>query len=130
MKEPAWISDEIIYAIHAEQLAEHGGQAGIRNADLLHAVLDMPKNLFHNEQANLFKLAAVYGYKISNHQPFVDGNNRTGYIAARLFFLLNGYDISVSEVDRVQMFLDISRNERTENDLANWFKQWIINISD
>ena len=32
MKEPAWIKVEVARAIHARQLAEHGGMDGLRDA--------------------------------------------------------------------------------------------------
>jgi len=126
MKEPEWILDQVIYAIHAEQLAEHGGREGVRDVGLLQSALDAPRNVFHYEKKSLFHLAAVYGYRISNNQPFFDGNKRTGYVASRLFLLLNGYDIRSSETERVQIFLDISRNETSETDLAKWVEQQSI----
>jgi death-on-curing protein len=129
MNEPEWILDQVVYAIHAEQLSEHSGREGVRDAGLLQSALDAPKNIFHYEQASLFRLAAVYGYRISNNQPFIDGNKRTGYVVSRLFLLLNGYDIQASEIDRVQLFLDISRNAKSEDDLAKWIEQWAIKIS-
>lgn len=128
MNEPIWVLDQVVYAVHAEQLAEHGGRKGIRDTGLLHSALDAPKNAFHYEHANLFKLAAIYGYRISNNQPFIDGNKRTGYVIARLFLMLNGYDIHTSEIERVQMFLDISSIVKTEIDLANWFQENSISI--
>lgn len=128
MNEPEWILNEVVYAIHAEQLAEHGGREGVRDAGLLKSALDAPKNVYYYEKASLFKLAAVYGYRISNNQPFVDGNKRTGYVVARLFLMLNGYDIKASEVERVQVFLDISNNVKSEDELAKWFDHWAHNI--
>jgi len=128
--EPEWILDEVVYAIHAEQLAEHGGRQGIRDAGLLQSAISAPKNVYHYEKADLFKLAAIYGYRISNNQPFIDGNKRTGYVVSRLFLILNGYDIQASEIERVQMFLDISRNVKSEDELAKWFGHWGIKISN
>jgi death-on-curing protein len=130
MNEPKWILNEVVYAIHAEQLAEHGGLEGIRDVGLLQSALDAPKNIFHYEKAEVFKLAAIYGYRISNNQPFVDGNKRTGYVVSRLFLMLNGYDISASPIDRVQMFLDISNNVKSEDALAKWFELLAIKISE
>lgn len=130
MNKPVWILDEVVYAIHAEQLAEHGGLEGIRDAGMLQSALDAPKNVYHYEKTELFKLAAVYGYRISNNQPFIDGNKRTGYVVSRLFLMLNGYDIHATPVERVQMFLDISNNVKSENELAAWFKHWAVKISD
>lgn len=128
MKEPIWVLDQVVYAIHAEQLAEHGGREGIRDTGLLQSALDAPKNIFHYDKVNLFKLAAVYGYRISNNQPFVDGNKRTGYVVSRLFLMLNGYDIKASEASRVQTYLDISNNTKSENELADWIKQGAVRL--
>jgi death-on-curing protein len=130
MKEPCWVSDKVVYAIHTMQLAEHGGKEGIRDESLLQSALDAPKNSFYYEKANLFKLAAMYGYRIGNNQPFSDGNKRTGYVVARLFLLLNGYDISASEIEKVQIFLEISSNIKSENQLAEWFEHWSIKVVD
>jgi len=130
MNEPVWILDEVVHAIHAEQLAEHGGLEGIRDVGLLQSALDAPKNVYHYEKANLFKLAAVYGYRISNNQPFIDGNKRTGYVVSRLFLMMNGYDIKATEVERVQLFLDISDNAKTEDELAQWIEVKSIKITD
>lgn len=130
MNEPEWILNQVVYAIHAEQLAEHGSREGVKDAVLLQSALDAPKNVFHYEKVSLFKLAAVYGFRISNNQPFLDGNKRTGYVVAKLFLMLNEYDIKAPEAERVQMFLDISRNVKSEDELAKWFEHWAIKISD
>ena len=128
MKEPTWILDQVVYAIHKEQLAEHGGQEGVRDAGLLQSALDAPRNVFYYEQVNIFKLAAVYAYRISNNQPFLDGNKRTAYVVARLFLLINGFDIRSSETEKVQIFLDISNNIKTEDELATWVERIAFNI--
>lgn len=129
MKEPILVLDPVVLAVHAEQLAEHGGREGIRDSGLLQSALDAPKNAFHYEQADLFKLAAMYGYRISNNQPFIDGNKRTGYVVSRLFLMLNGYDIQANEVSRLQMYLDISNNAKSEGELADWIKQSTVKLA-
>ena len=35
MREPVWVRDDVVRAIHLRQLAEHGGAEGIRDAGLL-----------------------------------------------------------------------------------------------
>jgi death on curing protein len=128
VKEPIWVFDPVVLAVHAEQLAEHGGREGIRDSGLLQFALDAPKNVFHYEQADIFKLAAIYGYRLSNNQPFIDGNKRTGYVVSRLFLMLNGHDIQTNEVSRVQMYLDISNNAKSEDELAGWIKQSAVKL--
>ena len=44
MSEPDWLTVEMIVAIHDEQLAIHGGLAGIRDAALLESALDRPRH--------------------------------------------------------------------------------------
>jgi death-on-curing protein len=39
-----WLSKQIVLAIHDEQLAEHGGAAGVRDAGLLESALARPLN--------------------------------------------------------------------------------------
>ena len=46
MNEPNWIRLDVVLAIHAAQLAEHGGLDGVRDRDGLESALASPKNLF------------------------------------------------------------------------------------
>ncbi len=43
MTEPFWLSRQAIEIIHDEQLAEHGGAGGIRDAGLLESALTRPR---------------------------------------------------------------------------------------
>ena len=42
MTQPIWIDLEVVLAIHDEQLAEHGGQAGVRDRGLLESAMGRP----------------------------------------------------------------------------------------
>ena len=42
-----WIQAELISAVHDEQLAEHGGGQGVRDANLLDSALARPEQLAH-----------------------------------------------------------------------------------
>ena len=46
-----WVSLAVVYAIHDEQLAEHGGKDGIRDQDLWSIPLERPHNLFGLQQS-------------------------------------------------------------------------------
>ena len=39
MKEPRWIQEKVVLAIHRRQLAEHGGLEGVRDAGMLSSAL-------------------------------------------------------------------------------------------
>ena len=57
-----WIVESVAIAVHEEQLAEHGGPVGVRDAGLLASALDRPRNLAGYGQPDLAALAAAYGY--------------------------------------------------------------------
>jgi death-on-curing protein len=45
MTDIVWVIDELALAIHDEQLAEHGGLAGIRDLGAVQSALARPRNL-------------------------------------------------------------------------------------
>ena len=92
MSQWVWLDRAVIVAIHEMQLAEHGGGTGVRDAGLLDSALGKPVHLSHYGEPppDAAALAASYGYGISRNHPFIDGNKRTGFVAAELFLRLNG----------------------------------------
>lgn len=97
MSEPIWIEDDLVFAIHDRQLAEHGGAEGVRDESLLHSALGRPRNHFTYGSADVVELAAIHTAGIVQNHPFVDGNKRTGFVVGVLFLELNGYRFTASE---------------------------------
>ena len=83
-----WLSQQIVLAIHDEQLAEHGGAAGVRDAGLLDSALARPLNRVAYGGPDIAELAALYALGIVRNHPFVDGNKRTGYVMLETFLEL------------------------------------------
>lgn len=92
MSDPVFLDVEDVLLIHAEQLATYGGATGIRDSGLLESAVAMPRASAGGELAHTdpFAMAAAYGFHIAQNQPFVDGNKRTGLLAALVFLDLNG----------------------------------------
>jgi death on curing protein len=122
MSEPDWLAVEMIVAIHDEQLAIHGGLAGMRDAALLESALDRPRNKWAYESAELPELAAAYGYGIAKNHPFVDGYKRTSLLAIYTFLGINGVDFIVPEADAAAMIFALAAGEVSEESLARWIK--------
>jgi death-on-curing protein len=122
MSEPDWLAVDMIVAIHDEQLAIHGGLAGMRDAALLESALDRPRNKWAYESAELPELAAAYGYGIAKNPPFVDGNKRTSLLAIYTFLGINGVDFIVPEADAAAMIFALAAGEVSEESLARWIK--------
>jgi death-on-curing protein len=120
VSEPIWIDPPVVLAIHDEQLAEHGGQGGVRDRGLLESALARPRNQFEYGESSLARLAAAYAFGISRNHPFLDGNKRTSLVVAELFLELNGLELSASDAACVATFLSLAAGELTEDDLALW----------
>ncbi|MDP2770997.1 MAG: type II toxin-antitoxin system death-on-curing family toxin [Giesbergeria sp.] len=118
-----WIQREVIVAIHEMQLAEHGGLDGVRDAGLLDSALGRPKNLALYGTPDVAALAAAYGWGISRNHPFLDGNKRTGFVAAELFLGLNGYALTADDAQCVITMLSLAAGDLAEDDFAAWLRQ-------
>ena len=112
----------MIVAIHDEQLAIHGGAAGLRDEGMLESVLDRPRNRWIYGQAETAELAAAYAFGIARNHPFVDGNKRTSLLALYTFLGVNGIDFIVSEAEAAAMILALAAGEVDEEGLTRWIR--------
>ncbi|MBD2347140.1 type II toxin-antitoxin system death-on-curing family toxin [Anabaena subtropica] len=131
MNEIFWLSEEVIKAMHEEQLAEHGGLPGIRDRNLLLASLDRPKNLFAYGEPTptIFNLAAAYAFAFAKNHAFVDGNKRIAFVSMATFLVLNGYFLEVPEDEVVLMIKRLSTDKETQESIADWVQENCTKIS-
>ena len=124
MSDFKWLSTEAVLAMHARQLAEHGGGTGVRDPGLLDSALQRPVNKTVYGEPDLFDLAAAYAYGIARNHPFVDDNKRTALVASRTFLIINGFQITASQEDRLTTFLKLAEGNLTEDELSAWFRKY------
>jgi death-on-curing protein len=71
-------------------------------------------------------LAASYGYGLVKNHCFIDGNKRVALISVYTFLLINGIELTASEVDAASFFLDLAASLETQEEdmkkLANWLQ--------
>jgi death-on-curing protein len=118
-----WIQENVVAAIHEDQLAEHGGGAGLRDEGLLRSALARPQNhLAHGDNPDGADLAAAYGFGLACNHPFVDGNKRTAFVTMELFLDLNGWTLTADDADCITTTEAIAAGQMTEADLAAWIR--------
>ena len=122
MKEPEWLLEETLIALHEVLVSEFGGETGIRDEGLLESALARPRNLLNYGRADLFDLAAAYAYGLVKNHPFIDGNKRVGFMAAAIFLELNRIRFRAAEVDAAVEMLAVAAGERTEIQFAQWLR--------
>lgn len=120
MKEPRWVLDETVLALHEQLLTEFGGASGVRDLSMLASALARPKHRFDYATPPMAELAAAYAFGIIKNHPFVDGNKRTGFAVAVLFLELNGFRFAATEVDATVQTLALAAGDLPETGYARW----------
>ena len=120
-----WIQPAVLQAAHDEQLAEHGGPPGLRDATLLESALARAQHLEVYGQPDAAALAAAYGFGLARNHPFVDGNKRTAFIAIELFLALHGHELRATDHDCVMTMLALAAGELSEDALGAWIREHI-----
>lgn len=120
MKPFVWVPIQAIFIVHDRQIARHGGAAGLRDATLLEAACDRPRNKLEYDQADVFQCAAAYGFGICKAHAFVDGNKRTAFVTTAMFLRLNGWSLQPDPTIGVRTMENLATGEMTEEQFSNW----------
>jgi death-on-curing protein len=121
LEEPLWLSRQAIEIIHGEQLAEHGGRPGVRDLNDLEAAIARPRQHWtYADGTELPELAAILCEALVRGHPFVDGNKRTGFLAAFAFLRINGLDFTADEDDVVDVIESLASGALSVQELTEW----------
>ena len=123
MKRRRWVREDVVYAIHDQQLAEHGGPDGVRDAGALESALARARNVAAYERRDAAALAAAYAYGLARNHPFADGNKRTAWVVARVFLAINGHRLEFDPPDAVRTIKGLAAGALSESELAGWFRK-------
>ena len=126
MGEPRWVDLQVALAIHDEQLAEHGGESGVRDPGLLESALARPRQRHAYSEASLAQLAASYAYGIARDHPFIDGNKRTALVVMELFLAMNGLMLEAGDAGCVMAFLRLADGSLGEEELSAWLSNHAV----
>lgn len=120
-----WIRQDVLLTVHAEQLAEHGGLPGIRDANGLESAIARAEQLAHYGAPDAAELAATLGFGIARNHPFIDGNKRTAFVAVELFLACNGFGLIADDAACVLTMLGVAAGDISEPDFAIWLRAHI-----
>jgi death on curing protein len=118
-----WLNAAVMRAVHQEQLAEHGGLAGLRDEGLFESALARAPDLAAYGHPDAADLAAACGHGLGRNHPFNDGNKRTAFVAVELFLALNGHDLLADDAECVQTMLAVAAGTLDEPGLAAWIRR-------
>jgi death on curing protein len=121
---PIFLTLAEVLEIHQDQVVRYGGDPGIRDLGLLKSALGTPMATFGGQflHTDVFEMAAAYLFHIVQNHPFVDGNRRTGTVAANVFLILNGYEFDVAQAALADMVLSVARGESAKSDIVSFLR--------
>lgn len=123
MKEPVWIDERDVLALHDRLLALDGGSSGVRSEALLGSALARAKQIrAHGDSPDIIEMAAAYTAGIVRNHPFVDGNKRTGFVVGVLFLEMNGYQFTAPEEEATQVILGLAAGTLKEEAFTTWLR--------
>ena len=118
---PIFLSFTQVGELHRESLAQYGGADGIRDRGQIESALGAAESAFWYT-GDLFRTAATYAYGIAENQAFLDGNKRTGILAAVVFLRLNGYTCPVNTPVLYDAMIRIAKKTLTKEKLGELLK--------
>jgi death-on-curing protein len=120
------LSPHQVIFLHARLIEETGGSHGVRDMGLLLSALERPQATFEGKELHptIYQKAAALSDSMINNHPFVDGNKRTGIGAAVLFLSLNGYVLTASNQELLDLTMKIAQKKTAIETIANWFEKY------
>jgi death-on-curing protein len=125
VKEPRWLSRNLVDSIHSGQIHQFGGSHGVRDAGLIESALARPLNKWeYAQERDLCALAAAYGYGLATNHGYIDGNKRIAFLAMATFLGLNRLELDPPEPEVVRIMLKVAEGSCGEPELTAWVRSW------
>ncbi len=124
MNEPIFLTIADVLDIHADQITTFGGEMGLRDLKLLESAVSMPQSGMGGEyfHGDVFEMAAAYLYHIVQNHPFLDGNKRTGLVAAYGFLSINDIALTCDNAGLTDMVLGVAQGNVDKEHAAAFFR--------
>ena len=120
-----FLSVDDVLALHADQVALYGGEPAVRDLGLLESAVAQPRATFGGQllHQDIFEMAAAYLFHIVQNHPFLDGNKRTGAIAALVFLDLDGIEIDAPKGSIYDLTMSVAKGETGKGQIAEFFRK-------
>lgn len=126
MSEIVYIEVAEAIEIHMQFMAHTGVRSqGIRAQNELESALARPRMAAYYESADIIRQATVLAIGISQNQPFVDGNKRTGFAVADAFLRMNSCKVDGDGVAFAKQLEAVAERTGTLDEARYAFEAWL-----
>ncbi len=120
-----------VLGIYNRVIKQSGGGVGIRDLGALESAVAQPRMTFNGEELyrTIVEKASALGFSLIQNHPFIDGNKRAGHAAMEIFLMLNGFEISASVDEQVEIILGVASGKISREVFTNWLQTHIFDLS-
>ena len=120
-----------VLGIYNRVIKQSGGGVGIRDLGALESAVAQPRMTFNGEELyrTIVEKASALGFSLIQNHPFIDGNKRAGHAAMEIFLMLNGFEISASVDEQVEIILGVASGKISREVFTNWLQTHIVDLS-
>lgn len=119
-----YLTGEQLELIHAGILAKSGGLFGTRTPGVLAGLETTSRQEVYGKELypTIHEKAAVYARVIITQHPFLDGNKRSGIMAAFTFLEVNGYRMTATNDEVFDYAREIATHSPEIPSIASWLE--------
>jgi len=120
-----------VLEIYSQVMRQSGGGMGIRDLGGLESAVAQPRMTFYGDELypTIVEKASALGFSLIQNHPFIDGNKRAGHAVMESFLMFNGYEISASVDEQVDLVLGVASGKIDRNTFTEWLKSHIVALS-
>src|SRR5258706_5034287 len=120
-----FLTFEEVLELHQTQIDLYGGTMGIRDTGLFESAVNTPAAKFggaflHEDWASM---AGALLFSIVKNHPFLDGNKRTGSLAAYVFLQINDVEFDPDEKEFGDITLACAEGSAAKEQVVEFFRK-------
>jgi death on curing protein len=114
-----------VLLMHQDQIARYGGDPSLRDIRLLASAVETVRLTIDGAPLirDVFEAAAAYLVQITCNHPFVDGNKRTGALAAVVFLEHNGFELDPTDDEFIDVVLRVAQGELRKPEVRDFLER-------
>ncbi|MCG3162212.1 MAG: hypothetical protein JMDDDDMK_03452 [Acidobacteria bacterium] len=96
---------------------------GVFERSLIESALARPRHAAVYENADIFRQAATLCFGLIKNHPWIGGNKRTATAIAESFLAINGWRLSYSDQEIIELSLAIESDRFGVDEIEAWYRQ-------
>lgn len=117
--------------LHFELMLHYGEtRIGIFDKTLIESALSRPQHAAIYENADIIRQAATLLFGLIKNHPWNGGNKRTSTALTDSFLYRNGYDLTSTVDENIELVLAVESDKWKVDEIENWLRERVEKIEE